>query len=172
MKPERYERQTEVPDGNEGVRHSMTRLAALIREGAQSSFVRAWAATMASPERGLDGTTVERLTTWVRGRMRYTPDPPEMERITSPAALLEEIGRLGHAVGDCDEYVSLLGGLLAALGFSVNLVLLSTDPDQMYRHVALTVWLPDGTRVPVDVSSEYAVGWEEPHWTAKEVIPV
>ena len=169
----RYERRSEVPDGNEGVRQSMTRLAVVIRHGSYTSLVRAWAVTMAGaagPERGVE--IVERLTTWVRGRMRYSPDPPEMERITTPAALLEEIGRLGHAVGDCDEYVSLLGGLLGALGLQVELVLLSTDADQQYRHVTLAVYLPDGARVPVDVSSEFAVGWEEPEWTAKEVIPV
>lgn len=170
MRPDRYEVQSEVPDGNAGVCASMRRLAALIREGARASLVRAYAATMASPEHDLGA--VERLTTWVRGVMRYTPDPPEMERLTAPAALLEEIGRLGHAVGDCDEYVGLLGALLLALGFPVELVLLSMDADQVYRHVALAVYLPDGARVPVDVSSEYAVGWEEPEWTAKEVISI
>lgn len=166
----RYETRTEVPDGNAGVRQSMTRLAALIREGAQSSLVRAYSGP--NPERGLDTAMVERLTAWVRGHLHYTPDPPEMERITSPAALLEEIGRLGHAVGDCDEYVSLLGGLLAALGLPVELILTSTDPDAVYRHVLLAVYLPDGTRLPVDVSSDFAVGYEAPEWTAREVIPV
>lgn len=166
----RYERQSEVPDGNAGVRISMLRLAALIREGAGSSLIRGYAATMASPEINLGA--VERLTTWVRGRMVYAPDPPEVDRIMAPEAVLEEITRTGRAVGDCAAYVSLLGGLLTALGMPVEVVLISKDADQVYRHVALAAYDGDGRRVPVDVSGEYAVGWEEPNWTAKEVIPI
>ncbi len=173
MKPERYETRTEVPDGNAGVRLSMFRLAQLIRVGAEKSLVRSYAATMAGaagPERGLE--VVERLTLWVRGRLRYTPDPPETDRIMAPEAVLEEVLRTGHAIGDCAAYVSLLGGFLVALDVPMELVLTSTDADQVYRHVALAAWLPDGQRLPVDPSGEYAVGWEEPNWTAKEVIPV
>lgn len=66
--------------------------------------------------------------------------------------------------GDCDDYSMYGAALLLALGREPVFRTIAGDPNhpELYSHVYLVSYLPDGTRVPVDISHGKYVGWEAP----------
>ncbi len=116
--------------------------------------------------------TVTRMLYWVRGHMLFTDDPPGEELIKSPLALMQEIAMLQRAVGDCDDYVMLFGGLVHAADVPLRLTVMARKPvlditgneyqiDHVYTHVRMdnTDW------IPIDPTGTAAIGWEQtPHY--------
>lgn len=111
--------------------------------------------------------TVSRMLYWVRGHMVYVDDPPNEEFIKSPMVLLNEILTLGKAVGDCDDYVMIFGGLVHAADVPLRLTLMARKPvfdlngeyqiDHIYTHARL-----DGSDwIPIDPTGTAAIGWEQ-----------
>lgn len=143
------QRVVELAEGNAGVLQTARRLADLIRTEAR--LVPGLLQDLGLGGRGArpDRRTAELVYAWVTAGMLYTPDPPSEELVKSPDALLAEIAAAGQAVGDCDDFVSLLGALYLALGFGVTIVLIAQNADLVYDHVALVLDMEDG-RVSVD----------------------
>lgn len=101
---------------------------------------------------------------WVRSHMLYTPDMNNglvIEELRTPGYTLFEIDRLGAAIGDCDDYVILLGGLYHRLGYPVKMVAISRYDDLLLDHVYLKVQI-DGKWVTADGIVDYPFGWEVP----------
>lgn len=141
-----------VPDGNLGVYASMQRLVEIIRTDPLNGPLPA-----GIPSGLSEIDFVEKLTEWVRDRMEYRPEPGEI--IKTPSVLLHEIARRKRAVGDCDDYVALLGAILHRLGFPVRVVVTDQDGDDQWDHVALSVFVEREQRwLDVDPASEFAVG--------------
>ena len=101
---------------------------------------------------------------WVRSHMLYTPDMNNgiiIEELRSPGYTLFEIGKLGAAIGDCDDYVILLSALYHRLGYPVKMVAISRYADLLLDHVFLQVKI-DGEWVTADGIVDYPFGWEVP----------
>lgn len=101
---------------------------------------------------------------WVRSHMLYTPDMNNgiiIEELRSPGYTLFEIGKLGAAIGDCDDYVILLAALYHRLGYPVRMVAISRYADMLLDHVYLQVQI-DGEWVTADGIVDFPFGWEVP----------
>lgn len=101
----------------------------------------------------------EVLYRWVQDHMVYVIDAPGFHRgevvedhVQAPADMLAIIKSRGWVMGDCDDYVTLLGALAYSLGIEVELVLVSSRPDEVWDHIYMTL-----NGVPAD-----AIGWETP----------
>jgi len=151
MLPGAPERWIEVPDGHPGSWMTLAYMAALATAPSPrlDAVAAAWGA---APPR----TIFE----WVRAHMLYVPDfnnGAVIEEIQTPGHTLDEIGRFGRALGDCDDYVVLLASLFWRRGHRVVLVAISRHADQLLDHVYLTV---DGA--PADGIVPEPFGWEVP----------
>lgn len=101
---------------------------------------------------------------WVRTHMLYTPDINNgivIEEVRTAGYTLFEIERLGAAIGDCDDYVILLGAIYTRLGYSVRMVAISRHADQLLDHVYLQAQI-GGVWIAIDAIVEYPFGWEVP----------
>jgi len=101
---------------------------------------------------------------WVRSHMLYTPDLNNgvvIEEVRTPGYLLFEIDRLGAAIGDCDDYVILYGGLFTRLGYTARMVAISREPDQLFDHVYIQLQI-NGEWVTLDGIVDFPFGWEVP----------
>ncbi|MGH9896606.1 MAG: hypothetical protein ACREA0_32330 [bacterium] len=166
----------EIPEGNPGVIATLDRIAELIREPALA--VSEWAdhlADVAEQHGAGDLALAEMTFEWVRLHMVYVEDQEShgvADEIRTPEYLLHEISRLGHAIGDCDDFVLLLGALYKALGFGVFLVAIGLA-DENLEHVYLHVVTPEG-QVAADPIRPEDFGWEvaEEDRTAQYVLEV
>jgi hypothetical protein len=166
----------EIPDGNPGVIITLDRMAELIRE--PSPHVTAWAEHLVDVAERHDASDLllaETVFEWVRLHMVYVEDQDSLgvvEEIRTPEYLLDEIARVGHALGDCDDFVLLLGALYKALGWGVYLVAIGLN-DDLLEHVYLHVVTPEG-QVPADPIRPEPFGWEvaEEDRTAQYVVEV
>lgn len=153
---------TEIPDGNAGVLATLARMAELIRE--PSPHIDAWAqhlADVADAQGADDRMVAEAVFEWVRLHMVYVDDQSShdvADEIHTPEWLLDEIARMNHALGDCDDFVILLGALYHALGYGVLLVAIGIQDDNL-EHVYLHVVTPDG-QFPADPIRPEPFGWE------------
>lgn len=97
---------------------------------------------------------------WVRHHMIYMPDFNNgviIEEIKTPGYLLREMAAFGSAIGDCDDYVVLLGALYLRQGHTVVLHAISRQTDTLLDHVYLSV---DG--IVADAIVDHPFGWEVP----------
>lgn len=151
MLPGASERWIKVPEGHPGSWATLAYMASVIR-APNPRLDAAAAAWGTAPPR----TIFE----WVRQHMLYMPDfnnGSVIEEIQTPGHTLEEIDRLGRAVGDCDDYVVLLGSLWYRQGRQIVLVAISRHADQLLDHVYLMV---DGVAADGIVPEPF--GWEVP----------
>jgi len=143
----------------------MSRLA---QDGARDPLVIAAAheVVRAIPERD-DAATMGALLSAVRRRMRYTPDPIDVELVKTPHAILEEASRdpNGRFVGDCDDASVLLAALLGAVGLHSRFVVIPADQARPgeWSHVYVSARASDGRWVALDpIVRGFSVGEEAP----------
>jgi hypothetical protein len=104
---------------------------------------------------------------WVQRHLAYTGDHVLVEELRGAVTLLQDIEDHRWAFGDCDDYVILLGALLAAIGIPFNLALVSARPDQEFDHIFLILFtelgpeaadaIPPGPGMP-----GHPFGWHVP----------
>lgn len=157
------ERFIEIPDGNEGSLATLRYMAAMMRAPDPEADTVSDILSLAL-ETHSDAERAETVFEWVRRHLTYTPDHDDgltIEEIRTPGYLLIEIERLGTALGDCDDYVVLLGALLIRLGYPVTLVAISRHEDQQLDHVYLAVDTDEGRYTADGIVAE-PFGWEVP----------
>lgn len=74
---------------------------------------------------------------FVRQKMKYLADPDGGEYVQSPEVLLRQIDRNGHAYGDCDDHVVLLGAMLTSIGIPVRVAAVKLGRTELFNHVVL-----------------------------------
>jgi len=121
-----------LPDGFKIVRH----LNLWIFKFAQLPQVRSAAlAIIGDVGNNNQEGQLERLTNFVRSRVRYVADPIGSEFVTSPVIQLEQIRRQGFTSGDCDDHVILLGSLAGSVGLESAAVGVKLPNSPIYNHV-------------------------------------
>jgi hypothetical protein len=150
---------TPYPDGEPGVRISLTEMARLMREARNDKDVCGYAADVLKAA-GLDGRNRD---TWtarniaqafldnVRAVTIYTPDPAGTEMIVSPAGMLCLRPGLCIRKEDCDGQTTLLGALCMSVGLEVRILKQSWGADQQ-QHVLLAVRDESGNWLKADPS--------------------
>lgn len=147
-----------IPDGTSGIRATVARMRALVREGRVDPEIRRAAInlTFLLPPRDPEGE-IHALFEFVRDRVRYVGDVLEVETLTAPAKTLA----LG--AGDCDDKAVLLATLLESIGYSTAFVVTGYGTPGVFEHVYLSVMLPNGTMLSLDASEPQPMGWEPPN---------
>lgn len=96
--------------------------------------------------------------------MKYMSDPRWADFFTSPSRILKQLSS-GHRIGDCDDFSSLIAGLLGSLGFVAGFRAWGPKKGE-YTHVYPVVGLPKNdweTLVGLDATvDESEAGWEPP----------
>jgi hypothetical protein len=174
-----------VPDGKAAIWATLQRMAELVRD--HDPRVTAFAARLQEMILELDPTLSHAeiasvIFNWVRDHMFYTDDVAVdpinapgwqiADVIKQPQVVLDEILAMGHATGDCDDYVIFLGSLYYDLGYGVTLVnVVQRGTEQ--EHVYLRVATPDGVYAADAIVPE-DFGWELPEEDklSEAVLPV
>lgn len=107
------------------------------------------------------------LLEWMRGRLRYVPDPQRAELLADPLVTLKWGG------GDCDDLTTAFASLARAMSLRVALVVGATEPNAPEpTHILPAVWL-DGRWEPAEVSSEsIPFGVYAPHFQPMKLYPL
>lgn len=144
-----------IPDGAPGIRATVQRMRALVREARVDPEIRRAAInlTLLLPPRDFDGE-VRALFEFVRDRIRYVGDVNGIETLTAPAKTLA----LG--AGDCDDKAVLLAALLESIGYTTAFVVTGYSTPGVYEHVYLAVMDSFGRLIPLDPSEPQPPGWE------------
>lgn len=87
----------------------------------------------------------------------FVPDPVGHELLRAPTHLLEQIEKVGHASGDCDDVAILGASLGMAVGLPARFVILGFDPHGPFSHVYTELYTSQG--------------WQEMDTTAPEQFP-
>mgnify|MGYP001558894634 CR=1 FL=1 len=151
MLPGASERWVRIPDGNPGRLATLVRMAKMIRE--PDPLLGLVVALDAMPDA---------VFAWVQRYLLYQLDRVDdlvVDELHTPGYLLAEIARYGHAFGDCDDFVILLGALYRRLGYPVQMVAISRRADRELDHVYLRLAV-DGEWIAADGIVPYPFGWE------------
>lgn len=81
---------------------------------------------------------------WAKGATRYTQDPVGHELVRDPGRLLLTLENGRRPAIDCEEYVLLLGSLLAAVGVDVRARKVGWGGVESYQHVFLEALVRPG----------------------------
>ncbi len=131
-----------------------------IRERALKILTRKCGGTWCVPEKKW-GKELVALFADARQSVRYTKDPLRADGFQSA------LRTLGWAGGDCDDYTSLLGSELEAVGYPTKIRVVQTVGEPSWNHVYLLAGIKElgkaETRwVPLDASLNKPAGWEVP----------
>lgn len=172
------ERRQTIPNDNRGIRTTVERMAHYIRRGIPVSHSRITALASAPYFPALSGILLGELTDesieaamyWVRGRMHYTPHPPDEQLLHDPVVLLNRMMQSpdGRATGDCVDYTILLGAIYVTMGLPTRIVVQSKRADGIHEHVYLRVLTRGQGWMAADPSGESAFGYEDPDVTLRE----
>lgn len=170
MLPQARDRFLEITDGEEGSFQTLSRMRDMVLtpDAIVDSAIRDILSQPAT-EAMDPGELAHALFEWVRAHMLYTPDVNSVwqgvghiiEELRTPGYTLYEIGKLGAAIGDCDDYVILLCALYNRLGFACRMVAISRSEDTMLDHVYMQVRIGHEW-VTADGIVEWPMGWEVP----------
>lgn len=90
-------------------------------------------------------------------RLGGFPKAADAEVLIRPADILA----MPQPQGDCDDFAMLGAAMLRALGIGSELITVAADPADIsrYSHVYVLAVLPDGQRLPLDLSHGVQPGW-------------
>ena len=102
---------------------------------------------------------------WASAHMRYTSDPTayrracdncpkeEVDQYRGVHVIYSNILKDKVAVGDCDDFATLFGGLFMAAGWRVRIKVIASSPDETYNHVYIEVQAPNSDHwIPIDAT--------------------
>ena len=103
---------------------------------------------------------------YVQTEMTYVKDPLYRELLTAPHKLVVKKAE------DCDGLTTMLVTMLASVGISGAIVLVSTRKDKIPNHVCPAVFLEDSRLIPLEATLPKAPGWLPPNATYIKIVPV
>lgn len=121
-----------LPDGDAGTGVTVEHMIALVESGKKDQAVIRTAGqivrTVPQFNRVAEATAVFQ---WARRNIRFTSDVKGVETLRAPAETI------AAGVGDCDDYVILICALLGAIGHSMRIVTVASDPrdPSVFTHV-------------------------------------
>lgn len=145
----------------------VSRVGRMIKLGREDPEIRKFAVQAVSrrcgdgwctPEKD-NAAEVKAIFNAVRQNVRYSGDMTSADTFQHPRRTLEFGG------GDCDDFTSLTGAALEAIGIPVRMRVIQTNDSPDYNHIYIIAGLPpQGPRkwVPLDASVNKPAGWEVP----------
>lgn len=143
-----------LPDGKAGVKATLERMAALVRQGRQALPVRLMALQLVRELKQKDyAGEIAAVHAFVRDRVRYVRDVRKVETLHTAEHLLE------HRQGDCDDKSILVASLLESIGHTTRLVAVGPAKNR-FSHVLALVKDParPGKWVQLETTEPWPVG--------------
>lgn len=144
-------------------------LAGIIRKGKSKPWVRQLAASIIYGEfngfvqaKNYHGE-IKNIFEYVRDHIHYVRDPYKMD-LFSPLGWTNGVG-----IGDCDDYATLLGALLASVGNKVYLKVTDYGDGRGYSHVYILV---GEEKTPLDPTLDHAQVGQEVKYAQARVFEV
>lgn len=146
-----------LPPGEDAVFATAQWMSEIIARGAEHPIVRLHAERAVAHVAPDDYQgQVDAVQNYLGARYRYVRDPEPVEYLQTPWWLLKCGAQDGRPMsGDCDDATMLSLSMLEAIGFPGWIELVSqppADPGEL-NHVRGAVALPDGTTVPIDLTT-------------------
>lgn len=141
-----------IPDGKEGIKHTLKLMRSLVRTGKTKLPVRLLALRLVERNGSKEWLKeVADLHRFVRDKIRYIKDIRGVETLHTPEKTLE------LRQGDCDDKSILLASLLESIGHPTRFVAVSMHGDN-YSHVLVETRI--GTKwIPLETTEQVNVGW-------------
>ena len=121
-----------LPDGDAGTGVTVEHMIALVESGKKDqTVIRTAGQIVRSVPQFNRAAEASAVFQWVRRNIRFTSDVKGVETLRSPAETI------AAGVGDCDDYVILICALLSAIGHSMRIVTVASDPrdPSVFTHV-------------------------------------
>jgi hypothetical protein len=165
--------QADVNDSDQATAQTISRMVDLIKESCadplmQGVALNAWQTW----GRGSNSARVAAEGVWwaCKHMMTFVQDAPALARmfgphdalelLVSPAAMI----RCRQMEGDCDDFTMMACAMLGCLAIPFEILTVAASPQDPSRfsHVYARAVMPDGSRIPMDVSHGKYPGWEVP----------
>lgn len=123
-----------IPHGHAGIETTVQHMRRVAREAQASPLLRDTADRILR-EAGNDLEAAHLLRGWLDSHTAFEFDPPGVERIKTPRAMLEEIRDRRVARGDCDDVAVLGAALSHMMGLPSRFQLVGFQYGEPYGHV-------------------------------------
>lgn len=142
----RYAERT-IADGDVGTVETLREMSRLARMDRAHPLVRDVAASCSQLANLQHPVTLcEAIRQWCAGAVTFRHDPPNMELLHSPEAMIRLWKQKGTIIGDCDDAAILAAGIALAAGCRARFVAVAfLDKQAPYRHVWAEIAPPTGT---------------------------
>lgn len=141
-----------IPEGVAGIRATLDRMTALVRDGKKMMQVRQKAAGLVQQcAQKSWACEVQSIFEYVRDQVRYVQDPSNVELIQTPVKTLE------FMYGDCDDKSILLAALLESIGHPTRFIAVGFEPG-IYSHVYVETKIGN-TWYPLETTEPVQMGW-------------
>jgi len=154
-----------IPKGYAGTQTTVSYIIQLIKDGAKDFCVRQTAIDVLIENKVAPKNYFAEIRTlfeWVRQSIRYTRDIHRVELLHTARRMLD------LRAGDCDDMTILLSAMLKSIGHPVRIVLVGFNPRRpmLFTHVYLEA-LCKGNWIPLDPTTNHAMGWSPPATTKR-----
>lgn len=154
-----------IPKGYAGTQTTVSYIIQLIKDGAKDFCVRQTAIDVLIENKVAPKNYFAEIRTlfeWVRQSIRYTRDIHRVELLHTARRMLD------LRAGDCDDMTILLSAMLKSIGHPVRIVLVGFNPRKpmLFTHVYLEA-LCNGDWIPLDPTTNHAMGWSPPATTKR-----
>jgi hypothetical protein len=115
---------------------------------------------------------------WVQAHVIYEFDPDNVEMLTQPSVMIEQIRRDGRTSEDCDGMIILESSLLGALGIKTQSIILKADKrdPRQWSHILMQAhdgrgWIAlDPIMNGAGGRQKQPVGWHPPKFYDRRVV--
>lgn len=145
-----------VPEGIAGTIATLNQMVLWTRQYSIDQQVLALASRIVAPVPPKspydEGSAVQ---DWVRGSIRYTADPVDVETLQTPLVTVS------RGQGDCDDQALLVGALLRSVGYAVRYRAVALDGPGLFEHVLAEMRIGDRW-YGVETTEDEPFGWIPP----------
>jgi hypothetical protein len=153
-----------IEQGDLGIDQTIEQMEMLVDAGVKDPRIRNAALQIVGGVPARDSASeIEAIFFWVKGNVRFTKDPYEIELISHPVRTLE------LKAGDCDDQAILISALLRSVGYNTRFKVVSAKASGKFHHVFTQVALA-GSWISLDPTEENSSIGLEPLGITREKI--
>ena len=148
----------EIPSGEPGTDATVRIIRQLIESGKRSLKIRYFAEWILKQYEVAARDRVGEIAAihdWAKKNIRYVQDPYRVEYVQTPERLLET------RTGDCDDFTALVGSLVEAIGYPVDIKVVAKPGRKEFHHVYPVARI-GAESVGLDASMPVPLGYESP----------
>jgi len=148
----------EIPSGESGTDATVRIIRQLIESGKRSLKIRyfaEWIVKLYNVAARDQVGEIAAIHDWAKKNIRYVQDPYRVEYVQTPERLLVT------RTGDCDDFTALVGSLVEAIGYPVDIKVVARPGQKQFHHVYPVARI-GAESVGLDASMPVPLGYESP----------